>query len=63
MMVGWVSTKSPMALAANIMTPTAMTMARIITGTWLAMPTAVITESRLKMISRTAICTRVVMKP
>ncbi|MNN86889.1 hypothetical protein D3C81_2043640 [compost metagenome] len=33
LMVGWVSTKSPMALAANIMTPTAMTMASTMTGT------------------------------
>ena len=54
--VGWRSMKSPIGLAAKIITSTASTIAATITGIWLTMPTAVITESSENTMSMTAIC-------
>src|ERR1700761_2735626 len=53
---GWRSTKSPIGLAANIITATAATTAAIITPTRSTMPTAVMTESSENTRSMTAIC-------
>src|SRR5579872_5988949 len=50
LIVGWRDTKELIGVAANIITPTAITTAAIITPRWLAMPTAVITESSEKMM-------------
>ncbi len=55
MIVGCASTKSPIGLAANIMTATAMTMASTMTGMSLTIPTAVITESSENTMSMMAI--------
>ena len=52
---GWRSTKSPIGLAANIITPTDATTAATITLIWSTMPTAVITESSENTMSMTAI--------
>jgi len=57
LIVGCSATKSPMGPAANIMTPTAATTAVIMMARWFAMPTAVMTESREKMMSSSRICT------
>src|SRR3954466_2579229 len=54
--VGCRSTKSPMAPADTSITTTLRTIAVIITQSWLAIPTAVITESSEKTMSRTRIC-------
>ena len=53
--VGWASTNFPMGPAKTSITPTASTMATTITSTCCAMPTAVITESSEKTMSRSAI--------
>src|SRR3990172_8019238 len=55
LMVGWLSTKSLMARAANIITSTAITIASAITATCSTRPTAVITESSENTMSMTAI--------
>jgi len=60
-MVGCRSTNSPIDLAETSMTSTAITIAATMTGTTLAMPTAVITESREKTMSRMAIWMSVAM--
>jgi hypothetical protein len=56
--VGCRATNSPIGPAANIITPTAITTAAIMIVRWLAMPTAVITESSEKTTSRSRIWTR-----
>src|SRR5690606_18178129 len=61
--VGCETTKRPIAPAANIMTPIAITIAMIMTSTCSAMPTAVITESRENTMSISAICTSTPTKP
>jgi hypothetical protein len=53
--VGWRLMKELMGSAENIMTPTAKITAAIMMLIWLAMPTAVMTESNEKTISSTAI--------
>ena len=63
LIVGWGSTKSPIGRAANIITPTAMTIASTMTATSFAMPTAVITESSENTMSMMAICTSVATNP
>ncbi len=60
---GCFSMKSLMVPAASIITPTEMTIAATITGTFCTRPTAVITESREKMMSMIAIWTMMPMKP
>src|SRR5215813_5251369 len=54
--VGWRLTKSLMGPEANNIIKTAMITAVIITHSWLAMPTAVMTESSEKTMSSKMIC-------
>ena len=58
LIVGCVSTKSPMALAAISITTTARMMATAMIDTCSTSPTAVMTESNEKTISRSAICSK-----
>ena len=53
--VGWRWTKSPTVPAKTIMNAIAMITAAIMTPTWSTMPTAVMTESSEKTMSRRTI--------
>ena len=61
--VGFLSTNLLIGSANSIITPTARMTAVIITHRSSTMPTAVITESNEKMMSRAAICTITAAKP